>query len=206
MGTQFANGKIVTDGLVLALDAADRNSYISGSSVWNDVSGNNKNFVFDASGMTYNSNGYFSLTEAGGMTCNSSITTSSDCTFVFWIKSTDTRALFLSGQGAGAYYFAAYAPENKFYNSNSGTPTLFLNSASYPNIFDYFPNGNWYMVEFKGVDLSLWTSANFNKYTIAPQYNFSNGFLSNIYAYNRSLSQQESIQNYNALKSRFGLK
>jgi len=40
MATQYANGKIVTSGLVLALDAADRNSYISGSTVWNDVSGN----------------------------------------------------------------------------------------------------------------------------------------------------------------------
>jgi hypothetical protein len=39
MATQFAFGKIVTDGLVLALDAADRNSYVSGSTVWTDLSG-----------------------------------------------------------------------------------------------------------------------------------------------------------------------
>ena len=38
----FGNGpKIVTDGLVLSLDAADRNSYVSGSTVWNDMSGFN---------------------------------------------------------------------------------------------------------------------------------------------------------------------
>jgi hypothetical protein len=38
----FANGgSIVTNGLVLALDAADRNSYVSGSTTWNDLSGNN---------------------------------------------------------------------------------------------------------------------------------------------------------------------
>jgi hypothetical protein len=41
MSTQYAFGRIVTSGLVLALDAADRNSYVSGSTVWNDVSGNN---------------------------------------------------------------------------------------------------------------------------------------------------------------------
>jgi hypothetical protein len=41
MATQYTFGKIVTDGLVLALDAADRNSYVGGSTVWNDVSGNN---------------------------------------------------------------------------------------------------------------------------------------------------------------------
>jgi hypothetical protein len=31
---------IVTDGLVLALDAANRQSYVSGSTIWNDLSGN----------------------------------------------------------------------------------------------------------------------------------------------------------------------
>ena len=45
MATQYANGKIVTNGLVLALDAADRNSFVSGSTTWRDVSGNNRNFT-----------------------------------------------------------------------------------------------------------------------------------------------------------------
>jgi len=40
----FANGsRIVTDGLVLALDASDRNSFVSGSTIWNDLSGNGNN-------------------------------------------------------------------------------------------------------------------------------------------------------------------
>ena len=43
MATQYAFGQIVTSGLVLALDAADRNSYVSGSTTWNDVSGNGSN-------------------------------------------------------------------------------------------------------------------------------------------------------------------
>jgi hypothetical protein len=40
MSTQYAFGRIITSGLVLALDAADRNSYVSGSTIWNDMSGN----------------------------------------------------------------------------------------------------------------------------------------------------------------------
>ena len=40
MATQYAFRKIITDGLVLALDAADRNSYVSGSTVWRDLTGN----------------------------------------------------------------------------------------------------------------------------------------------------------------------
>lgn len=44
MAVQFSFGKIVTDGLVLALDAGDRNSH-SGSytPIWRDLSGNNIN-------------------------------------------------------------------------------------------------------------------------------------------------------------------
>ena len=40
----FGNGpRIVTNGLVLSLDAADQNSYVSGSTTWNDLSGNANN-------------------------------------------------------------------------------------------------------------------------------------------------------------------
>jgi hypothetical protein len=41
-GSRIINGpRIVTSALVLSLDAADRNSYISGSITWRDLSGNN---------------------------------------------------------------------------------------------------------------------------------------------------------------------
>ena len=39
MATQYANGKIVTDGLVLALNAADGNSYPGSGTTWTDISG-----------------------------------------------------------------------------------------------------------------------------------------------------------------------
>jgi hypothetical protein len=49
--------KMVTSGLVLALDAADRNSYISGSSTWNDLSGNNYNGTLISGSSFSNDNG-----------------------------------------------------------------------------------------------------------------------------------------------------
>ena len=39
----FRGPNIVRNGLVLALDAADRNSYIGSGSTWSDLSGNNNN-------------------------------------------------------------------------------------------------------------------------------------------------------------------
>lgn len=43
MATEYANGKIVTNGLVLSLDAADKNSYPGSGTVWLDLSENNNN-------------------------------------------------------------------------------------------------------------------------------------------------------------------
>jgi hypothetical protein len=53
MATQYAFGKIITDGLVLCLDAADRNSYVSGSTTWRDVAGSNNGTL--TNGPTFNS-------------------------------------------------------------------------------------------------------------------------------------------------------
>jgi len=51
----FANGgRIITDGLVLSLDAADRNSYPGSGTTWRDVSGNNNSGSL-TNGPTFNS-------------------------------------------------------------------------------------------------------------------------------------------------------
>ena len=64
MGTQYAFGQIVTDGLVLCLNASDRNSYVSGSTTWNDVSGQGNNGTL-TNGPTFNSsNGGTIITDA----------------------------------------------------------------------------------------------------------------------------------------------
>jgi hypothetical protein len=42
MATQYAFGQTVTNGLVLSLDAADKNSYIGSGTIWTDLSGNNR--------------------------------------------------------------------------------------------------------------------------------------------------------------------
>jgi hypothetical protein len=59
----FANGgRIVTDGLILSLDAADKNSYTGSGTIWTDLSGNGYNGTL-TNGPTFNSanGGYFSF-------------------------------------------------------------------------------------------------------------------------------------------------
>ena len=51
-----AGPDMIQDGLVLALDASDRNSYVSGSTTWNDLSGNNNSGTIANSPVYSNSN------------------------------------------------------------------------------------------------------------------------------------------------------
>jgi hypothetical protein len=85
--------KVVTDGLVLYLDAANPKSYVSGSTTWTDVSGNNRggNLIGSASFTTgpeaFNTN-CTTITDTGYLTPSSQITfaDASSYTFDFWVK------------------------------------------------------------------------------------------------------------------------
>ena len=59
MATNYSPS-IVTDGLVCALDAADKNSYPGSGATWSDVSGNGNDFTLYNS-PTHNSDGYFTF-------------------------------------------------------------------------------------------------------------------------------------------------
>ena len=56
--------KIVTDGLILCLDAANPKSYSGSGSTWTDLSGNNNNFTIN--GSTFNSEGFFNFVDNNG--------------------------------------------------------------------------------------------------------------------------------------------
>jgi hypothetical protein len=191
--------RIVTDGLVLCLDAANRQSYAGSGIVWRDLSGGGNDFTIDGSGFTYNSSGYFSMSN-GGISKSGAVTTSSTCTCVFWMKTTDEQALFWH-KGTGSFYLGAYRVGNKFYNSNAGSPSFFIDTISKANIYDNIRDNQWHMIEFKSVNFSGdWSIFEFNKYN---NYTFSGGAISNILIYNKNLTVEESLQNYNATKSRY---
>jgi len=199
MSTQYSP-KVVTSGLSLYLDASNPKSYPGTGTTWFDLSGNSKHFTLDASGITWNSAGYFSLAD-GGATYSGATSLSTTSTVVFWMRTTDLQALFWEGPSTG-YFVGAYRVGNKEYWALCGNPQFFMDTVDTPNIYDYFPNGQWHMVEFKNVDLSLWSTSKFNTY---PNFKFADGAVASIMVYNRNLTAQESLQNYNATKTRFGL-
>ena len=192
---------IVQDGLVLNLDAGASTSYPGSGTTWTDLSGNGNDFTIDASGFTHNSSGYFSMA-GGGITRSGTLTSSSTCTCVFWMRTADVQSLFWGSTVSSYYYLGAYRSGNKFYNSNCGSPTFFMDTVSKANIYDNIRDNQWHMIEFKSVDFNDWTDYTFNKYST---YTFGDGAIASISIYDRNLTERESQQNFNALRGRFGI-
>jgi hypothetical protein len=200
MGINY-NPRTVTDGLVLALDAGNTKSYPGSGTTWTDLSGNGNNCTIDASGFTYNASGYFSMAD-GGITKTGTMNTSTTCTCVFWMRTADVQSLFWGSTVSNQYYLGAYRVDNKFYNSLCGSPTFFMDTVSKANIYDNIRDNQWHMLEFKSVDFSSWTNYTFNKYST---FTFGDGAIAYLSIYNRNLTEQESKQNFNALRGRFGI-
>ena len=94
MAVQYANGKIVTDGLVLALNAADMNSYDYRENFLTYTS------LIGASGSAYGSAGYnLSLITAGSVTLTSSF--APDGTNTATLISQSVSGDYVYGQGLG---------------------------------------------------------------------------------------------------------
>jgi len=233
--------KVVTEGLVLYLDAANTKSYPGSGTVWNDLSrsGNNGTLI---NGPTFNSgnggsivfDGVNDSATVGTISFNSNIITTT-----FWFKwlnyandddllvelstngnllqntfiidpnsSAPTNGVFqfsIFGNGIGNYYgsYINRPTQNVWHNLS----IIWDNSTTNGNIICYL-NG---ILQNTTVNRNLKNSSgNFrtdNLYLMsrAGASLFGNGEISNLNIYNRALTAQEVLQNYNATKSRYGL-
>jgi len=204
-----AGPNLEEDGLVLCLDAGNAKSYPGSGTIWKDLSSNKKDWSWN-NVWTHNSfEGSFNINSESnyGGRSGTDYASITDGTFVIWFKTTDAQSLFLSDNlGAYEQYLGAYKVDNKYYNNlNSGTPTLHKNTTTISNLYDDIRSGDWMMLEFKGIDFSLWGSIYLNGYSGSFFRFDTSTHVSILQIYNRQLSSEESLQNYNALKGRFGL-
>jgi len=231
MATQYANGKIVTAGLVLALDAADRNSYVSGSTTWNDVSGNGNSGTL-TNGPAFSNNSIVFDGVDDRVSRNQALNTGQNFTINAWIYptllGTTRRAIAASSYNYSSrngwlFSTAGGGTNNTFFLSigadatGIGAPANTLNTNQWSYITATCQNGGENIVLYKNGQVVV----NFNglsgpiSYT-HPQFNIGfrdvggttdpfTGNISQIQIYNRALSASEVLQNYNAQKSRFNL-
>jgi len=222
MATQYAFGKIVTNGLVLALDAADKNSYPGTGTAWNDLSGQNAHgtIVGSIAFVNRGAQSYFNFATANDSNYISSTVSQNylDFTAVILPDFTYNNANTIAGL-IGTNTAASLADSSLRFGNVNGTGPWNIPNAGNVNDWaststTYYRNGTvsntlvsgWNILGGYRTNQSPFP-ANFSYYLGSSAYT-ARGFQGRIacmYMYNRQLSANEQLQNYNALKSRFGL-
>lgn len=213
-------GGIVTQGLVLDLDAAKRDSYPGTGTVWNDISGNQNNGTL-VNGPTFSStngglitfDGVDDYSNLGTRIQNYSVFTTS-----FWINylvfSTSHRSPL--GDSFQLYsYHIIFLNGGMFLGFSSGytglpyTDAVPHNTVSINNWYNFVITKNYSDdITFYQNGVSLGTtnkSGAVSLTSIGKGYVYDNARISNVLFYNKALSSTEVLQNYNATKGRFGL-
>ena len=229
--------KIVTDGLVFAVDAANKKSYPGSGTTWTDLAGSNDGTL--TNGPTFNSGDGGSIVFDGtddlvdfGNILNLG---TNDLTINQWLQIDSISGTY------GMSWSKSYAATGNYrlavgFNSNR-TPLIFMRGTSvlvfessttvlsqntWANVtwvFDRSGNANIYLngtnLELNA-DISSMENLNFqsNHPFRVGSYTDSNntgvllpfsGKISTTMVYFKALTATEITQNYNALKSRFGL-
>jgi len=224
--------KIVTNGLVLALDAADRNSYPGSGTTWFDLAGSNNGTL--TNGPTYNSanGGSIVLDGANDYVNFGNILNTGTGSFAieYIAKASAMSSNYGKILSKGFYATAGFAsffgklPDNSYVISFEWRQL----DGSWSGIGNFSPSlDTWYYVVqtynsssglmSQYINTTLQSSASASPNITSPSYNYviggsNSGGLENfkgnvaiLRQYNRALSIDEIQQNFNALRGRFGI-
>ena len=208
--------KIVTNGLVLCLDAGNVKSYVSGSTSWNDLT-SNQNVGTLTNGPTFNTGSGGSIVFDGSNDYinlgNPSTLNILNFTVCAWAKSstfTNYQNIIFKGTSTGQYGIAL---------NSSGDWTIQPNTGFTGDILS-LNTWNFFVGTYNGTQITAYRNGvQKQQYSIAQSYfgsiitvgtdtvnsRYFNGNIAQVSIYNRALSATEILQNYNATKTRFGL-
>ena len=209
--------KIVTDGLVLCLDAANPKSYPGTGTAWTDLSGNGNDATL-VNGPVYNSadGGYidFDGTNDYASLPNNVTDLSGDWAISVWMKPNSdsnprvvTLITTLDNLQVG-YMETTLKPYIRLDNSVVSS-TQSLVAATWVNVV-YQSSSSVRQVYINAVETTVTSggiSANGERSAIGGGYTGfdMNGDISLGAVYSRALTDQEIQQNFNATKSRYGV-
>jgi hypothetical protein len=212
---------IVTDGLVLYLDAANQNSYPRNGSVWTDLSGAGNNATLNSTYVTWtNENSGIMVFSGDGTNSQGCIITNggalinsyeSTIEALVFVPSSKNSLIFHSDNGSFNQWAimdgdkVSLNSAQMTVNSNGGVWNHLIFTTHVPGLlfpFSYV-NGNFTNADaaigFYGMPSThWWIGCSPNPFT----QDFKLSFLR---SYNRILTQSEITQNFNASKYRVGL-
>lgn len=223
MGISY-NTSIVRPGLVLHLDAANPKSYPGSGSTWFDLSGkNNHATIFNNPTFANRIVSWDGTSQYAEITANqTSLDFSSEQTVFIWMRHT-----FTSGRrnpwdqaygGYGTWTHEQGSNINYYYGSAGSNTTPYTNhgSISTPrgvwNLMTITRNTSsvsWYM---NGIMSNTVSNAFPSQPTTTNNIKIANGYsqhwqgdMGQVIAYTRALTAKEVLQNFQALRGRYGI-
>ena len=233
---QGGPGNIVTNGLVLYLDAANTLSYTSGSTVWNDLSGNSNSGTL-VNGPTFSSgnagsivfDGVDDIVDLGINTIGPLLNGTTGISLSSWINPSsligERSIIFIGIDGLATLATIQFQNNTLKVGGRSIKTDSFQNTMysyatlnvwiNFVGILNYtldklyiYLNGNLVRetnVTFNSSILVSGTPTISDKIGAYTNILYTSGKISNTQIYNRALSADEILQNYNVTKGRFGL-
>jgi len=220
----FAGPEIINSGLVLSLDANNSKSYSGSGTAWTDLSGNGRNGTL-TNGPTYSSDVGGSIVFDGTddfVQCSGSLTVT-EATFVAWIRRNGSQGTYdgiLFSRGTSVTGMLFYTSDQLGYTWNNAVNTYTWNSGL------TVPDLTWcmvavsvtstaataYLCQASGITTATntvsHTSTVLDDIKLAFDDATTRYFTGNIaiaQLYNRALSADEVLQNFNALRGRYGI-
>ena len=244
MGINY-NPSIITNNLIVHLDAANKRSYPGSGTSWTDLSGNGNNATL-VNGPTFDSNNGGSLVfdRVNDYASIPFTTILNNCTISIWFKATSTaiyQYLLSLGNGTNTSYALHFDTNDSDLGAAGQTMWVYWNSGGTPysvlsraGTYGDFQDSTWRNYTFvrnlsdtgiitrhyingvertTGVTRSGDQTTQFGNgagYTLNlarfhTNASFWAGNISDFKVYNTALSASQILQNFNALRGRFGL-
>ena len=228
MGIAY-NPRIVTDGLVLALDAGNAKSYPGSGNTWYDLSGNGNNGT--NSNMTYSSNNGgifdFNNTSSVSLISNSaSLNPTTGLTIESWVNFDGNTNDFIFEKGNVNTQFSLFSHSSDivFRTYHSGDGSYHTQGPSKASVG--VVNGQWHhivgswdgstkriyvdgvlrnSVSKSGNLVTRTTGAAVGRFGGTSTGYYFGGDIAKVAIYSIGLNDSQVLNNYNALKGRYGL-
>jgi hypothetical protein len=213
--------RIVTDGLVLSLDAADKNSYPGSGTTWYDLSPNGNDGTITNAARNTESGGCFDFDGSGDyITIGDLGTNHPDWTVSCWWVSdtTNENSMFHLSSNKSQGFTVWSSSSMAYYVTKSGVAThtgtsytwstgrwyhLTLNHTSSTNVMLIYING--VQVDSDTID-NIAAHEEFDEVVIGTgAYGEWDGRIANFNIWSRVLTAKEVLENFNAQRTRFGV-
>ena len=226
-----AGPKIVEDGLVFCVDAANKKSYPGAGTTWTDLTANKDNGTLtnmDATNFSNDSAGSLSFDGANERIQFNSTTMPSAYPFSLsaWIKTTtltggDFRTVAAFGNTSSNTSFAILGVDKNTSRArwtiragstalaiggsavNDGKPHLLVGVSASASDHRIYVDGVLIATSTSSIGTNTYNTFNVGALQRSSAIQFFDGNIYLIHFYNRALSASEVLQNYNATKWRF---